>query len=368
MLKEYNEGLADIFFDKAFVNSRAKLNRDIGIAIVGHAPGKNMLDATSASGIRGIRYMLEANVGFCTSLEINHEVFAELEANIKRNNSSAVALNTSIQEFCNSTKERFWLVELDPFGGIYPYIFDIAKVLRGGSYLFATATDAAVLCGAHKAACLKLYSAKPMHDELCHEVGLRIMIGYIARTLAQFNFGIDVLLGIFHDHYMRVYIRVESGASASLNSIKSMGFAMHCAACGHIETQKGFVCKELSCPECSGRMSVAGPLWLGSLKDAETAKRISEYSMEHEDKRLKEFSEKILEELDIPLFYSMPSFTKRMHKTGISPASVIATLKEMGFKASYTHFDSNSIKSSADAKTVENAVRSCSDTARKQSK
>ena len=31
-----------------------------------------------------------------------------------------------------------------------------------------------------------------MHNELCHETGMRIMIGYIARTAAQFNLGIDV--------------------------------------------------------------------------------------------------------------------------------------------------------------------------------
>ncbi|MEM3841365.1 MAG: hypothetical protein QXN59_01570, partial [Candidatus Micrarchaeaceae archaeon] len=294
MFKEYSEGAARIKYEKAFLNSAAKLNRDIGIAIIGSegSPIK-MLDATAATGLRGMRYMLESRVSACTFLEINPSVFKELQANLDNGRIAAEAFNVGIQEFCNSTKEKYELVELDPFGGIYPYIFDIAKVLKGGSYLFATATDTAVLCGAHRDACIKLYSAKPMHDELCHEVGLRIMIGYIARTLAQFNFGIDVLLGIFHDHYMRVNIKVLAGARNATESVRSLGFALHCPSCGHIESIMGIAIAARKCPECSADMSVAGPLWIGKLKDDLAIRKILAYAKKYGDSKLLSFSEKL---------------------------------------------------------------------------
>ena len=357
----YAEGLARVHPGNAFINPLAKLNRDIGMAIIGpksEGVGLKMLDATAATGIRGIRYLMESAVSECTFLEINEDVFGQLEMNIKSNGVEATALNTSIQEYCSSTKERFDLVELDPFGGIYPYVFDVAKVLKGGSYLFATATDAAVLCGAQKNACLKLYSAKPMHNKLCHETGLRIMIGYMARTLAQFNFGIDVLLGMFHDHYMRVYTKLESGAAAATKSISSLGFASYCDSCGAIGSSKGIVPVHAECHECGAKMRISGPLWLGSLKDTETMDAISTYSSKSGDRRLQSVSQLLSSELDIPLFYHIPSFTKKLGITGVSPDAVIKSLINDGFSASHTHFDTNGIKSDASAADVTSAIKS----------
>ena len=356
----YAEGPAKVAVGRAFINSLAKLNRDIGIAIVGpkkRGKGLKMLDATAATGIRGIRYLMESAVDDCTFLEINEDVFSQLNANIKSNGVKAAALNTSIQEFCSSTRERFDLVELDPFGGIYPYVFDVAKVLHGGSYLFATATDTAVLCGAQKNACLKLYSAKPMHNKLCHETGLRIMIGYMARTLAQFNFGIDVLLGMFHDHYMRVYAKLESGASAATKSIGELGFAFYCDNCGAISSSKGLMPVHLECLECGSKMRASGPLWLGRLKSEAAIASVSKYASKSGNKRLQAVSHLLSSELDIPLFYHIPSFTKRFGITGVSPDAVIESLVMHGFYASHTHFDPNGVKSNAAAADVTMAIK-----------
>ena len=358
----YTEGLAKVNAGNAFINPLAKLNRDIGIAIVGpkkRGKGLKMLDATAATGIRGIRYLIESAVDDCTFLEINEDVFSQLGANIKSNGVKAAALNTSIQEFCSSTRERFDLVELDPFGGIYPYVFDVAKVLRGGSYFFATATDAAVLCGAQKNACLKLYSAKPMHNKLCHETGLRIMIGYMARMLAQFNFGIDVLLGMFHDHYMRVYARIESGAAAATKSIGELGFAFYCDSCGAITSSKGLVPVHAECQECGSKMRASGPLWLGRLKSDAAIDAVSTYASKSGDRHLQSVSQLLSSELDIPLFYHIPSFTKKLGITGVSPDAVIESLVTRGLSASHTHFDPNGIKSSATAADVTAAIKGC---------
>ena len=70
----YSEGKANIkHYDKAFLNPKGKLSRDISVAYVAVLAdkGSTVLDATSATGIRGIRYIKEANIGKVTFLDIN---------------------------------------------------------------------------------------------------------------------------------------------------------------------------------------------------------------------------------------------------------------------------------------------------------
>jgi tRNA (guanine26-N2/guanine27-N2)-dimethyltransferase len=83
------------------------------------------------------------------------------------------------------------------------------KIAGNGTELMVTATDTAVLCGADREACMRLYDSRPIHNELCHESGMRTMVGYIARTAAQFNFGIKVALSFSYMHYIRAFVRLE---------------------------------------------------------------------------------------------------------------------------------------------------------------
>ena len=74
----YSEGKANIkHYDKAFLNPKGKLSRDISVAYVAVLAdkGSTVLDATSATGIRGIRYIKEANIGKVTFLDINIDAF-----------------------------------------------------------------------------------------------------------------------------------------------------------------------------------------------------------------------------------------------------------------------------------------------------
>jgi len=88
-----------------------------------------------------------------------------------------------------------------------------------------TATDVAVLCGADSKACMRLYDSKPIHNELCHESGMRVMIGYVARVAAQFGLGTDVELSVSYMHYMRTFIRFTHGAAAAYGSLAKMGIS-----------------------------------------------------------------------------------------------------------------------------------------------
>ncbi len=353
MPKLYREGKAVISSGGAFVNSAAKLTRDVGLAIAAQlGGGYSVLDCTSATGIRGIRYSLEAGAGSCTMLEINRTAFSSLKRNVARNRVCATALNTSVQEFANSCGEKFDVIDLDPFGSVQPYLNDLMKLAMGGTLLFATATDTAVLCGAHHGACLRVYGSVPMHNELCKEAGIRILVGQIARTASQFNFGIRPLLSMNYRHYMRVHVRIEHGQGAASKAVKSIGFIFYCNGCGERGTLGGLIPNRLDCPACGARLQLAGPLWTGSMQDTDTLKVVCERCGDGSGTL-----SRLCGEIDTPVLYSIPKMTKRLGMRSVSPSAVIAELKGAGHDATLAHFDPSYVRTGAGAKEMAESVR-----------
>jgi tRNA (guanine26-N2/guanine27-N2)-dimethyltransferase len=357
----YVEGKAKISESgKAFLNQKAKVSRDISVAYVAAAARRerSVLDATAASGIRGIRYCLEADAGSLTALEINKGAYSVLRQNLRRNGISARALNTSIQQFANASGERFGFIDLDPFGGIGPYVFDLMKVSEDRTELMATATDTAVLCGANRRACIRLYDSKPIHNELCHEAGLRIMLGYIARTAAEFNFGIVPTLSFSYMHYMRAFVRLEHGAEKAMNSVSESGYLHYCDSCGYRIIEKAMVSRGAECLSCRKQMAGYGRMWLGPLKQEAIVERV--YGFIKDDKRMGEAERlvgQIKNESDEPFYYHMPTITKRLKMGAVSPGLILKGLSNAGFSASYTHMSGSSIKTDADIRDIMKLVK-----------
>ncbi|MGC8537881.1 MAG: hypothetical protein ACP5MZ_02760 [Candidatus Micrarchaeia archaeon] len=349
----YNEGKARVHYDPdTFINPIARPTRDIGIAIAllegSQKKGFRALDATGGTGIRGIRYSLEAGIKDVTILEINEKAYKTAKQNATTNHTDAKVINTSIQEFANCSRERFNLIDLDPFGGIVPYVYDIMKMTRDNSLLFVTSTDSAVLCGAHYKACMKLYGAVPLHNELCHEVGLRILTGYVIRIAASFNFGVEVLAGFFYKHYMRMHMKLHYGSAEASKAIDSLGFAGYCNNCGYRGLYKGIAPKVHVCPECGAEISLSGPLYIGKLKDNALLNAVRGL-MEKEGmtKESTDLVEKLADELDVPLYYSVPKITKSLKRGSLSPAKLINALRDAGFSASGSHMGPEYIKTDA---------------------
>ncbi len=354
----YIEGSAAIHKGNAFVNSEAKLTRDISIAIANSLMQgkKKVLDGTAATGIRGIRYSKEAYADV-TFLEINESAYNELKENIAANGINAIAYNKSFQEFANTSKEKFDIIDLDPFGGITALAYDAMKLAKDNTMLFATVTDTAVLCGAHYNACIRLYNAVPMHDDISKEAGIRILAGYIARIASQFNFGIECHAYLIYKHYMRLYLVLRHGANYAAKSAKSLGIMGHCRKCGNIELWKGIAAYG-KCSVCNSEMALAGPLWLGSMKNDSTIEKAMHYAELHFDEKTVKMLDRMHKEIDVPKCYSMPTFTRRMKIGSASPYAVIDNLKGNGFDAAAAHYDSECIKTDAPFDAVLNAIKS----------
>jgi tRNA (guanine26-N2/guanine27-N2)-dimethyltransferase len=354
----YKEGKASIKQGKAFLNPKAKFLRDLSVALLNCTSKKNarILDATSGTGIRGIRYFLETKAKDVTMLDMNKDAYNSARKNAKENKIKAVILNKSLQEFANSKKQRFDVIDVDPFGGLSPYIYDIMKIASNGTILMLTATDTAVLCGAHGSACIRIYGSKPMHNEMCHETGIRILINYILGIASQFNYGIEVLFSVSYAHYMRVFIRLKYGSENSLLSIKNTGYAYYCNRCGFRSFEKKLLPKNTKCYYCKSDMQISGRMWLGNLCDNNTASKMLKYFRKHYDKNEINLLDTINNELDLPLYYSIPKTTRMMHTVSISPTEVISRLKKYGYDATRTHFDYNSVKTNADIKVIKNCI------------
>lgn len=359
----YIEGMAKINDKNAFLNSYSQLSRDISIAILDKEMKNKkikLLDSTAATGIRGIRYFKELGIHDITFLDINELAYKSIISNIKLNgiNKDEVkVVNESIQMFVNTVNERFDVVDLDPFGTPVPNLYDIMKVVKDGGLLMVSATDTAVLCGAHMKACLKNYGAVPLHDNLCHESGLRILIGYVCRIAAKFNFGIDVEFSLVHRHFMRIVVRFHKGADKAYTSLKNLGFVGHCTRCGNIYYNKGFIPIKMQCGECSLPLSHGGIMWLERLY----GDNIREWVYDYFKNRGFEFLnviELIKNEIENPFYFHLPSLTKIMHTPSISPGNIVDKLINLEFNASLTHIHKESIKTDADLKTVKNCILS----------
>ena len=345
--------------DGVFYNPKMKELRDISVMFVKackHRKAK-LLDSTTATGIRGIRYALEAGVKDLTMLDVNEEAAKSARRNAARNRLKAQVVNSSIREFTASCKEAFDIVDLDPFGSPAPYLYDLLRVCRDGTLLMVTATDTATLCGAEGHACERVYGSRPLHNELCHEAGIRILIGYIARTAAQLGFGIEPMLSISAMHYMRTFVSLKKGAKEAVDSVRKMGVGTYCWNCHAFSVAKGIAIKGDKCSYCKKEVQDFGPIWISSIHDKKALARTLKYASAYPDaaKLLKTISE----EVEAPFFYSIPKITSYLGISSV-PQDKILELLSKKEEVSKTHFEDTGIKTAADIGTVINAVRKAS--------
>jgi len=361
-MRTIGEGAAKIKLSKGvFYNPEMEICRDISSIAVGAVGEKiDICDAFSATGIRGIRYKKEnKNVGKVTFVELSKKGTRLIKENIRLNNvRGATVVRDDANRFLFDNE--FGLVEVDPFGSPVPYLYSTIRSFKRkkAGYLSVTATDTAVLCGAHRGACIKNYGAMPIDNEFCHETGARILIGKMARTASEFNFGIVPFFSFSHRHFIKVFVRLERGAEKAIEGMKSMGYLSYCEKCTNREWSPLVLSKKC---RCGHPFQHGGPLWLGKLGEKNFIKSMRDIN-DARNYALKKNIGKILWRMEReaempPFYYDLHLLCKKMGIPALSIDKVIEKIRKKGYLGCRTHFRDNGIKTDASLPVVKRAIR-----------
>jgi tRNA (guanine26-N2/guanine27-N2)-dimethyltransferase len=353
-----------------FYNPEMEFNRDINVAATAAFVEKFILrkeikkeevryvDAFSASGIRGLR--IAGELGIHTTMnDWSSNAFELIKENIELNGLEKKAIATCKNANVLLHEQKFHIVDIDPFGTPSPFLDSASSSVQG--MLSVTATDTAPLCGAHLNSGIRKYAAVPLNTEYHSEMGLRILLGTCARELAKHEKGMTPLLSHVTRHYVRVYLEVLPGAKKADRTLKDIGFNIHCRVCGFRAPVYGIaVYIDKECPLCGALTQLAGPLWLGSLREKEfcneVISKLEVYPLNTKDKA-KKLITLCRDELDIPMFYDQHVICKELGVSATGIEILIEALKAYGFEASRTHFSGTSFKTNAPLKAIKELIR-----------
>jgi len=355
--KILNEQGTKFFLTKhVFYNPHMELSRTLSSLLVRTLDEKlSVLDGMAASGIRGMRYKMEnENVEKVSFVDVYEPAVECIKKGIKENGIKAKVFREDINRFLFNATNEYNFIELDPFGTPVPYVYFAVRALRNlkSGYLSITATDTAVLCGAHKKACIKNYHSKPMRNYFCHETGIRILINFVARIAHEFNFGIKPLLSFYYRHQMKTIIKLEKGAKKADENLGQMGYVSFCESCLNAAYGKTM---EKTCGLCGKENDFAGELWLGEINEKEKIKKMLDLNKKRGGKdreKVERLLTILLEELPIPYFFDTHAIAKVYGRMPPRIEEMLKILKKHGFDASRTHFSPMGFKTNAGIKEI----------------
>jgi tRNA (guanine26-N2/guanine27-N2)-dimethyltransferase len=321
-----------------FYNPAMELNRDLSILVGQWFVDKSrkrvhLLDGLAASGIRGIRLANELEGDFEVTInDWDKDADGLIKKNIKKCKLENVSTaNKNLNVLLSENKYDY--IDVDPFGSPVYFIDSAIRSIRNNGILACTATDVATLCGVYPKVCQRRYSAYPFHSPMMHEVGLRILVGFICREATKYDKGIEPLVCYSTDHYFRVYTKVRNGTSYANESVRNVSMI-----------------KQDELLPTSNESDI-GPLWVGRLQNKNVVKELRTILF---DKKLntKHMIWKLLdlleEESDASAFFYTTDYLASILKT--SPPrmkKIFEKLREKDYIVTRTHFSPNGFKTNA---------------------
>lgn len=342
-----------------FYNPEQELNRDITIGVLREVKtndpmGGSYLDAMTATGVRGLR--AAKNDWAVTCVDVNPEAIGLCRSNFRRN-----GLQASIRRRDANVElyqHGFDVVDIDPFGTPIPYLDSAFHGTR--QLLCVTATDTAPLCGAHFESGVRRYGAVPINTEYHAEVGVRILLGAIARTAARYDVGVTPVLTHATRHYVRSYLMLDRSAATANAVVKNLGFIYHCWDCLWRTTEAGFLpSSPEECPSCgSSSLTTGGPLWVEPINDSSFIEGV-QASLTDEMETLEtahQLLSQLKQELSSPTHYDHHQLCNRWNQTAIQMDTLIERLEDTGFPATRTHYGGTTFKTTASVSEIREAI------------
>jgi tRNA (guanine26-N2/guanine27-N2)-dimethyltransferase len=350
---DYAPSLTQVFY-----NPLMELCRDISVSalqvLADELGSIRICDPLAGVGARGLRYAKEVRgVAKVVVNDRSQEAVELIRRNVELNglSSSVEVLNEDANVLLWDYRPRFHAVDIDPFGSPAPFVDAACAALSHDGMLLLTATDTAPLSGTHPKACIRRYGAKPLRTEYCHELGIRILVGFCQRVAGRHEIALAPLLAHASKHYFRVYLRASRSPRRADELLAQQGYVSHCGACGRRAVSFGIAAELPRSCECRGKLGHAGPMWLGRIIDRGFVQRVVS-DLARRNFRLGQQAigllSRCIEESDgPPTFYEMHEIARR---AGVQPpkiADVIAKLRGKGYFASRTHFSGTGLRTDA---------------------
>jgi tRNA (guanine26-N2/guanine27-N2)-dimethyltransferase len=352
-----------------FYNPVMELNRDLAVLAL-QAYQKTVsrsitvCEPLTGCGLRGIRFAAEIDgVKNVVMNDISEKAFRLASFNVQSN--GLVEKATVKHEEANlllsrysAPHKRFDAIDIDPFGSPVRFLDSAVRALRDGGLLALTATDMAPLCGVHPRACVRKYGGKPLRTEYCHELAIRLLAGCLATTAAKQDIGVNVVFSHRAEHYVRTYATIKYGAKNADESVKNMGYVLHCFKCFHREKESNMFAVQRSdrCNECGSKLNIAGPLWLGRLFDSEFAELMENEAKQRKlglAQKIQRMLAVIKTEVEAPItYYVVDKLCDSLNLPVPSVKKMVEALTAEGFQASLTHFSSRGLRSNAPASKI----------------
>lgn len=342
---------------KVFFNPRMKLNRDLCVLLVRSLREREeivFLDLLAGTGAKGLRIALETGCRVILN-DGSKDACRLMRRNAELNHLDVEVCNKSANLVLQERRD-FNFIDIDPFGTPVPFLDNSFLALGRRGYLGVTATDTAPLCGVYPGACWRKYGAVSLKTDFCHELGIRILAGYVARTAAKYGKGVRFLLSHYREHYFRVYAECESGRKKADMALAEMGYLYYCSRCLDRQVEKSLFPSRNGC-SCGGIYKVAGPLWLGDLMDKQLIEVLIREAREMKDSEALRTLLLIRDELEVPFYYDLHKVCKSL-KVEVPPMrKFLEELRSMGFRATRTHFSPTAVKTDAGAGVLRSLLR-----------
>ena len=240
-----------------FYNPKMEFSRDMSVVVLGALlrEGGSFLDGLAASGARGIRVSREAGLGLRLHLNDGNPLAIEVvEKNLALNGiTDAEVTRQDLRTLLLSA--RFDCVDIDPFGTPAPFFPMAAGAVRNNGILCVTATDTGAISGIFPSACLRKYGCRSWRTPFHHELGVRNLIGFIAREAARQELGIQPMISYYADHYVRAFVKVERGARRADEALGRLGYCIFDPK----TLEREFVAQD--------EKGAMGPVWIGQTCD-----------------------------------------------------------------------------------------------------
>jgi tRNA (guanine26-N2/guanine27-N2)-dimethyltransferase len=318
-----------IYSAPVFYNPAMEKNRTISILLLRElGSGLTVCEPLSGTGVRGIRYVIESKaVDKLILNDISKTAVEIIKKNLNLNGVDAEVYNEDANVLLHRLKGVCDVVDIDPFGSPAPFIHAAFKALREEAVLCVTATDTAVLVGRYSRKCLRRYGSTVKKTPFYIEIGLRNLVGYLARVAASEDFYIEPLFSYWEAHYFRICLRVIKGAR---NADDVFNFLKY------VEYRRGFrkivdVLNEAS----------SGPLWVGPLGEPAIVHKMTRGGVYTDFLNLLEIEYAV----DAPWYYRTFEFAKG--GKGPTLREVLKYTKEAGIYATPTHMARDGFKTEA---------------------